>query len=52
MQKISNVIVDKISILSKDKTPAVEWATFKLFKMFSKSKLSDEQKQRLEKLFK
>jgi len=49
-KQISNVIVDKISILSKKNTPAVQWATFKLFKMFSKNKISDELKKRLEKL--
>ncbi len=49
-KNITNVTVDKISLLTKDNAPAVEGATFRLFKMFSKNKFTKEQKARLEKL--
>ena len=49
--KIKDVIVDKISLVSRDKTPAVQKATFRLFKFFKgKTKLNKDQKNRLEKL--
>ena len=47
-KSIKNVTVDKISILSKKEVPAVEGATFRLFKFFKKDKLTKSQKERLD----
>jgi hypothetical protein len=50
--KISNVIVDKISLVTKDETPAVPKAGFKIFKMFRKTKFTKTVKEKLERIAK
>ncbi len=50
-KKIKDVIVDRISLVSSDKTPAVQKATFRLFKFFRwNKKLNKDQIERLKKL--
>ena len=54
MFNIKNVIVDKISLISRGKRPAVARAetSFSIFKMANNSKLSQENIEKLEKISK
>lgn len=53
MKKLTDLTVDKISLVTKDKKPAVEKAStgfFSVFKIKKEEKLTEEQLARVEKL--
>lgn len=52
MSQISDVTVDKISLVTQEEVPAVAQAKFKIFKTFKKVKITKAQQERLAKILK